>query len=137
MTAEPFRVAIPESTIAALAVYAGRPITVIVGGFDRGIDYGKLVEALSTDDTVCAVICLGDSGRRIHAQIGAVFALRGGFGCPLHLARSMKDAVSYAAWVTPPGGVVLLSPAAPSYGSYRDYIERGHDFAAEAALAAA
>ncbi len=35
---------IPESTIAALAVYAGRDITVIVGGYDRGIDYGKLVE---------------------------------------------------------------------------------------------
>jgi UDP-N-acetylmuramoylalanine-D-glutamate ligase len=36
--------------------------------------------------------------------------------------------------VTPPGGVVLLSPAAPSYGHYRDYIERGRDFAAKAGL---
>jgi len=36
--------------------------------------------------------------------------------------------------VTPPGGVVLLSPAAPSYGHYRDYIERGLDFAAKAGL---
>ena len=35
---------IPESTLAALAVYAGRDITVILGGHDRGIDYGKLVE---------------------------------------------------------------------------------------------
>ena len=32
------------------------------------------------------------------------------------------------------GGVVLLSPAAPSYGYYRDYIERGCDFAAKAGL---
>jgi UDP-N-acetylmuramoyl-L-alanine---L-glutamate ligase len=36
-----------------------------------------------------------------------------------------------------PGGVVLLSPAAPSYGFYRDYIERGRDFAAQAGLLAA
>jgi UDP-N-acetylmuramoylalanine--D-glutamate ligase len=52
----------------------------------------------------------------------------------MHLARSMEDAVSYATRVTPPGGVVLLSPAAPSYGYYRDYIERGRDFAARAGL---
>src|SRR5205823_12182364 len=29
---------IPESTLAALTVYAGRDITVILGGYDRGID---------------------------------------------------------------------------------------------------
>ncbi|MBV8937446.1 MAG: hypothetical protein JO095_16775 [Alphaproteobacteria bacterium] len=46
----------------------------------------------------------------------------------------MADAVAYARRVTPPGGVVLLSPAAPSFGPYRDYIERGRDFAAKAGL---
>ena len=49
----------------------------------------------------------------------------------------MADAVSFARRVTPPGGVILLSPAAPSYGHYRDYIERGRDFAAKASLPAA
>ena len=33
--------------------------------------------------------------------------------------------------MTPAGGVVLLSPAAPSYGYYRDFAERGRDFAAK------
>ncbi len=46
----------------------------------------------------------------------------------------MAEAVSYARRITPLGGVVLLSPAAPSYGYYRDYIERGLDFAAKAGL---
>jgi len=124
---------IPESTLAALAVYAGRDITVILGGHDRGIDYGKLVEKAVTG-AAKAVICLGDSGERIYSLARAVATRRHDVTCKLHRARSMEDAVAYARQVTPPGGVVLLSPAAPSYGHYRDYIERGRDFAAKAGL---
>ena len=46
----------------------------------------------------------------------------------------MEEAVLFARRATPSGGVVLLSPAAPSYGYYRDYIERGRDFAAKVGL---
>lgn len=127
---------IPESTLAALAVYAGRDITVILGGHDRGIDYGMLVEKAVTG-AAKAVICLGDSGERIYSLAQAVATRRGDLACKIHRARSMEEAVTYARQLTPPGGVVLLSPAAPSYGQYRDYIERGRDFAAKAGLAAA
>ena len=58
----------PESTIAALEVYAGREITVIVGGYDRGIDYGKLVARLAGGRRR-AVVCLGASGERIYAAL--------------------------------------------------------------------
>jgi UDP-N-acetylmuramoyl-L-alanine---L-glutamate ligase len=126
---------IPESTIAALAVYAGRDITVIVGGYDRGIDYGKLVDTLASG-AAKAVICLGDSGRRIYAQTLAALSRRSDVGCLVREASSMADAVSHARQVTPAGGVVLLSPAAPSFGYYRDYIERGRDFGNEAGLPA-
>ena len=127
---------IPESTLAALAVYAGCDITLIVGGYDRGINYDKLLKSFSTG-AVKAVICLGDSGRRIHDQAQAVSKTCDHLLCPMHFARSMEEAISYATRVTPPGGVVLLSPAAPSYGYYRDYIERGRDFASRAGLPAA
>jgi UDP-N-acetylmuramoyl-L-alanine---L-glutamate ligase len=126
---------IPESTIAALQVYAGRDITVIVGGYDRGIDYGKLVETLSAG-AAKAVICFGDAGERIYAQTQAASNTRGGFACAIRQASSMEEAVSHARRLTPTGGVVLLSPAAPSYGYYRNYIERGRDFAAKAGLPA-
>jgi UDP-N-acetylmuramoylalanine--D-glutamate ligase len=127
---------IPESTLAALAVYAGCDITLIVGGYDRGINYDKLLKSFSTG-AVKAVICLGDSGRRIYDQAQAVSKTCDHLLCPMHFARSMEEAISYATRVTPPGGVVLLSPAAPSYGYYRDYIERGRDFASRAGLPAA
>ena len=126
---------IPESTIAALAVYADRDVTVIVGGYDRGIDYGRLVEALTTD-AAKAVICIGDTGSRIYAQMRAALNRMGSSGSSIYRANSMEDAVLHAMRVTPSGGVILLSPAAPSYGQYRDYIERGRDFAAKAGLAA-
>jgi UDP-N-acetylmuramoylalanine--D-glutamate ligase len=126
---------IPESTIAALAVYAGREITVIVGGYDRGIDYGKLVEKV-VGGAAKDLICLGSSGERIYAQAQTALNQRHDAACVIHRAESMEAAVSVATRVTRPGGVVLLSPAAPSYGSYRDYIERGRDFAAKAGLPA-
>jgi len=126
---------IPESTLAALAVYAGRDITVILGGHDRGIDYGKLVEKAVTG-AAKAVICLGDSGERIYSLARAVATRRDDVACKIHRAQSMGDAVGFARQVTPTGGVVLLSPAAPSYGHYRDYIERGRDFASKAGLPA-
>jgi len=121
----------PESTIAALEVYAGHRITVIVGGYDRGIDYSKLVAKLAGGGAG-AVVCLGASGGRIYA------ALRTAAGKlpETALARSMAEAVACAKRMTPAGGVVLLSPAAPSYGHYRDFAERGRDFAVKAGLAA-
>ena len=44
----------------------------------------------------------------------------------------MKEVISIANAITPNEGVVLLSPAAPSYGMYKDFSERGKDFAFQA-----
>ncbi len=120
----------PELTIAALEVYTGRAITAIVGGYDRGIDYSKLV-ARFVGGGAQGVVCLGASGGRIYA------ALRAGAGEPPEAAsaRSMEEAVSLAKRMTSSGGVILLSPAAPSYGYYRNFAERGRDFAAKVGLA--
>jgi UDP-N-acetylmuramoylalanine--D-glutamate ligase len=126
---------IPESTAAALGVYAGRDIAVIVGGYDRGIDYGGLVATVLAG-AAKTIICLGDSGRRICSLARAASSRRRDTACTIYQAASMEDAVLFARRATPPGGVVLLSPAAPSYGYYRDYIERGRDFAAKVGLRA-
>ena len=118
----------PESTIAALEVYAGRDITLIVGGYDRAISYDKLGDKLA-GGAARMVICLGASGERIYDTLQAIARAP-----ETALARSMTEAVALARQTTPAGGVVLLSPAAPSYGYYRDFAERGRDFAAQAGL---
>ena len=102
-------------------------------GYDRGVDYRKLVESLIESDAR-AIICLGESGQRIYCLAQAAASRRADLASAIYQAQSMADAVSFARRVTPPGGVILLSPAAPSYGYYRDYIERGRDFATKAGL---
>ena len=41
----------------------------------------------------------------------------------------MDDAVKKAAELSGFGDIVLLSPAAPSYGIYKNFEQRGDDFA--------
>jgi UDP-N-acetylmuramoyl-L-alanine---L-glutamate ligase len=112
----------PEAAIAALDVYRDRDVTVILGGHDRGIDYGALVTRLQTSPPN-GIILMDASGKRIHSLLPDA-----------HHVNSMREAVTLAKEVTPRGGVILLSPAAPSYGAYRSFIERGQDFARCAGL---
>ncbi len=113
----------PQSAMAALAVYRPRPITLIVGGFDRGLDLQPLVNDLCAPDSGVAVVCLGESGARLSAALQKQ-------GLPsVFMSDSMDEAVARARRITPTGGVLLLSPAAPSFGLFRDYQERGETFA--------
>jgi UDP-N-acetylmuramoyl-L-alanine---L-glutamate ligase len=110
----------PESAVAALEVYRDRAVSIIVGGCDRGLDYSVLIDRLRATPPN-AVILLDASGQRIFHELASLAGV--------HFVCSMSEAVTLARTVTPRGGVVLLSPAAPSYGTYRSYIERGADFA--------
>ena len=65
----------------------------------------------------------------------AVGLAAAGGPCTVCRVPSMAEAVAGAIRLTPPGGVVLLSPAAPSYGDYRDFSERGRDFAEKSGFA--
>ena len=112
----------PQAAMAAMDVYRGRAITLIAGGFDRGIDYQPLAEYVCSRD-INAVIGLGESGARILAALA-----QGGYS-RTDVATDMDGAVAAAVARTPAGGVVLLSPAAPSFGLFRDYIARGQAFA--------
>lgn len=112
----------PFATIEALKAFEGSDIVVLVGGQDRGVDYAPLADHLLTHPIVAAV-GLPPSGPRILAALENT-------DVPTQLASDMLDAVSRARVLAPAGGVVLLSPGAPSYGIYRDFAHRAEVFRA-------
>jgi UDP-N-acetylmuramoylalanine--D-glutamate ligase len=110
----------PHAAMYAIEAYSGRPLTVLVGGADRGLDYGPLREFLT--DRELTVIGLPDSGPRILAELAGLSKVR------TENAEDLPAAVRLARKLTPPGGVVLLSPAAPSYGRFRNFEHRSEVF---------
>jgi UDP-N-acetylmuramoyl-L-alanine---L-glutamate ligase len=127
---------VPAASMAAVRSFPERPITLLLGGYDRGLDYGELA-AFLVRRPVQLVVTLPDSGPRIGGAIRAEISRAGAESVPsVRDARDLADAVAIARSLLPPGGVVLLSPAAPSYGHYRDFEERGKAFAAAAGFAA-
>jgi UDP-N-acetylmuramoylalanine--D-glutamate ligase len=125
-------------TLAALEAFDGRRVALLVGGFDRGIDYRPLAEGLARRTTPTLVLTVPDSGPRIRSAVEEVLAADGGpvvvetADCP-DLATATAAGFAWAR----PDGVVLLSPAAPSFGQFRDYRQRAEAFAAAAAGCAA
>jgi UDP-N-acetylmuramoyl-L-alanine---L-glutamate ligase len=112
----------PQSVIAALAAFPHDAITLLVGGYERHLDWGVLAEYLHQHPIHC-VICMGANGARI-AQ-----ALQ---DCPVTLAcaATLTEAVPLARRLTPQHGLILLSPGSPSYGEFKNFQERGQVFAA-------
>jgi UDP-N-acetylmuramoylalanine--D-glutamate ligase len=113
-------------TLAALDAFPGRRIALIVGGHDRGIDYAPLAAGVLARDAPTLVLTLPDSGPRIRAAIEQAAAAKETHvtDCP-----GLDEAVAKGFRWARPDGVVLLSPAAPSFGRFRDYRDRSEAFA--------
>jgi UDP-N-acetylmuramoyl-L-alanine---L-glutamate ligase len=114
----------PHASLAALECFRGRPVVLLAGGHDRGLDWQAFADAVS-EQPPAGIVTMGASGPRIHALLGPV-ATRAGFA--LRAAAGLPEAVVAARGVLAAGGVMLLSPGAPSFGAYRDYTERGRHF---------
>jgi UDP-N-acetylmuramoylalanine--D-glutamate ligase len=115
----------PHASIAALDCHKGRRIAILVGGYDRGVDWGVFAERMSVDPPH-AVITMGQNGPRIHERLKPV-ALNKHF--TLVEAAEMEDALRIGREILESEGMILLSPGAPSFPRYADYVERGRHFA--------
>lgn len=114
-----------DTTIQALKTLKDTD-TVLIGGMDRGIDYRELIEYLS-ECAVPHIILMEATGKRIYQEIHKYypeFKNR----ARLILAEHLEDGVKRARQITRPGTSCVLSPAAASYGIFRNFEERGETF---------
>ncbi|MEM9710785.1 MAG: UDP-N-acetylmuramoyl-L-alanine--D-glutamate ligase [Actinomycetota bacterium] len=106
----------PHATIAALRGFDDAVL--IAGGRNKGLDLGELGAVV---DHLRHVVAIGDAADEVEAAFGG--------RVPVTIATSMRDAVAVATEAAAPLGEVVLSPACASFDWYRNYGERGDDFA--------
>ena len=116
----------PGSAIAAIKAF-NQPKVLIVGGSDKGADYGPLVAEIMASDTMRAVIAIGEQG-----PIIARLLHESGAGVAVNLvdAKDMRTIVTSSAASTEQGDVVVLSPACASFDMFKSYADRGDQFIA-------
>jgi len=112
----------PESAIAALDALGDRVKTIILGGQDRGYDFSKLGKRLK-DSSVKVAILLPDSGTTIGNAIK-----KSTNNVTLLRVSTMAEAVNAAKKHAAKDSIVLLSPASPSYGHFKNFEDRGEQF---------
>ena len=110
---------IPASTINGVETLKNVN-TLIIGGKDRGIDYSEFAEFLGNTD-IEHLICLPDTGWKIADMVVNE-------KMEVFIVHNMEEAVSFAKEVTKKGTCCLLSPAASSYGFFKNFKERGNLF---------
>jgi UDP-N-acetylmuramoylalanine--D-glutamate ligase len=113
---------IPEAAIEAVKALETVD-TIILGGFDRGIDYSGLAVFLS-GSSVRNFICTGEAGKRIHDLLIPVINKEQN----LIMINGFDEFPEPAFKYTLPGRICLLSPAAASYDEFQNFEMRGKRF---------
>lgn len=109
-----------DSTLAAIRAFAPRPIVLILGGDDKGLDYGSLYGEIK--ERVKHAVVMGPGLRRMFDELRAA-----GFAS-VDAAGDMYEAVRLAAAAATAGDVVLLSPASSSFDLFTNFEHRGMEF---------
>jgi len=110
--------------VAALDVFKDDSLALLIGGFDRGVDYVPLAQAIATRTRPTMLLSMGPAGKRIVEEtlkINSEIA---------HTSFELMDEALIAGTeFLGTSGVVLLSPGAPSFDRYLNWEERSSDFA--------
>ena len=114
----------PSAAIAALRAFADKPKVIILGGSSKGSEFNELAMELTRHDV--QVILIGDEATRIAEALELV-----GFTNYEAIENATAELFTRrAAELALPGSVVLLSPAAASFGLFKNYADRGEQFIA-------
>ena len=114
---------IPQAAIAALQTIKNVTF-LLLGGFDRDIDYSPLIDYL-TKKPVKHILYTGKAGCRMFEMLKSA-----GYQGDIKNFKDLNEAFEIIKSLSEKGDVCLLSPAAASYDQYRNFEERGRVFKA-------
>jgi UDP-N-acetylmuramoylalanine--D-glutamate ligase len=117
---------IPEAAIVAMRAFPRGKVIQIVGGYDKKLDMREMCETLARECK--AVLTIGDLGPTLAHMIRDVSDQK----AQLRECGDMASAVEAARKLGQNGDVVLLSPGCASFGQFRNFEERGEEFATRA-----
>lgn len=96
-----------------------RPVVLIVGGKDKGNDYGLIKPLVA--EKCHALVYLGADNAKLHAAFDDM-------GIATADTHSMKDCVEACRGLARKGDVVLLSPCCASFDLFKNMEDRGEQF---------
>ena len=116
----------PEAAIGAIKSFDGN-LVLISGGQDNQQDYTEYAQCVENNPKVKAVITLYQTGPKI-ASILKKIVKREDF--LLIEGDSLEKSVAFAYDLLQKrgGGTVLFTPTSPSFGFYKNFMERGNHF---------
>lgn len=95
-----------------------QPITIILGGLERGQDFNELTPYMKT---VSNIVAIGQCRDR-------VLEYGNSLNIPTYSYEFLKDGFDKCVEVTKSGGIILLSPASASWDQYKECEIRGAEF---------
>ncbi len=111
---------IPQSTIHTIEALK-QVNTLIVGGKDRGVSQKELIDFLKNSN-VENIICMPKTGEYIFKE------LKNQNDKNMFMVQNLQEAVKIAKEITKKDTICVLSPAASSYGYFKNFEERGNLF---------
>lgn len=113
---------IPEATIEAIKILK-KVDSLIVGGFDRGIKYDILIEFLQNSN-VQNIVLYSQTGKIIFDELKKC-----NNSLNLFYVNSLSESIEKVKEVTKrENSIVLFSPAASSFNTYKNFMERGDEY---------
>ncbi len=124
----------PEAAILALKSFED-PVVLLVGGYDKEIDLSRLASEIARRVAVGkirAVAFLGQTGGALERQIKQLLPAAAVSEFATLEAPDFPSAFAWSATSSRNGDIILLSPGCASYDWFKNYEERGCQFAAMA-----
>lgn len=114
---------IPEAGLAAIDSFSDKKITLILGGFDRGVDFKGFVKKLKEKENIKSIILIGQVADKLEKLL-----INSEFNVTNLGFHDMENVVKKAYELSRKGYIVLFSPAATSFDMFKDYKDRDKQF---------